>query len=195
MYLLILDFFSRPYGLIKGLAFIKFLKNFGKKWPQCLDDLWIMRHPLTDNAIATCSKAMINLCVMPKKQCTDFPGVFLLISSTVISLSSLACVYKSGTCKGSFTSYVDKILAIFDHCVDILYGINGTRINVDKKWTFLDHQPTSSCKRSLWMPPTGQSHRSCPNWLNLTNNPMITYFWPKSTKLHEETINMLYRLQ
>ena len=33
-------------------------------------------------------------------------------------------------------------------CVDIFYGIN-----VDKKWTFLDHLPTSSCKRSLWTAP------------------------------------------
>ena len=32
--------------------------------------------------------------------------------------------------------------------VDISYGIN-----VDKKWTFLDHLPTSSCKRSLWTTP------------------------------------------
>ena len=29
-------------------------------------------------------------------------------------------------------------------CVDIFYGMN-----FDKKWTFLDHLPTSSCKRSL----------------------------------------------
>ena len=29
-------------------------------------------------------------------------------------------------------------------CVDIFYGMN-----VDKKWTFLDHLPTSSCKRSF----------------------------------------------
>ena len=48
--------------------------------------------------------------------------------------------------KGSFTNYIDKILAFFDHLptkefcnrgrgttyyVDILYGIN-----IDKKWTF-----------------------------------------------------------
>ena len=49
--------------------------------------------------------------------------------------------------KGSFTNYVDKILAFFYHlptCIDIFYGMN-----VDKKWTFLDHLPTSSCKRSL----------------------------------------------
>ena len=35
---------------------------------------------------------------------------------------------------GSFTNYVDKILAFFDHLptsVDIFYGMN-----VDKKWTF-----------------------------------------------------------
>ena len=32
--------------------------------------------------------------------------------------------------------------------VDIFYGIN-----VDKKWTFFDHLPTSSCKRSLGTPP------------------------------------------
>ena len=35
-------------------------------------------------------------------------------------------------------------------CVDIFYGIN-----VDKKWTFLDHLPTLSCKRSLWTTPLG----------------------------------------
>ena len=33
-------------------------------------------------------------------------------------------------------------------CVDIFYGIN-----LDKKWIFLDHLPTSSCKRSLWTAP------------------------------------------
>ena len=36
--------------------------------------------------------------------------------------------------KGSFTNYVDKILAFFDHLppsVDIFYGMN-----VYKKWTF-----------------------------------------------------------
>ena len=39
--------------------------------------------------------------------------------------------------KGSFTNYIDKILAFFDHlppCVDIFCSMN-----VDKKWTFLDH--------------------------------------------------------
>ena len=44
-------------------------------------------------------------------------------------------------------NYVDKILALLDHlppCVEIFYGMN-----VDKRWTFLDHLPTSSCKRSL----------------------------------------------
>ena len=37
-------------------------------------------------------------------------------------------------CKGSFTNYVDRILAFFDHlpaCVYIFYGMN-----VDKNWTF-----------------------------------------------------------
>ena len=49
--------------------------------------------------------------------------------------------------KGSFTNYVDKILPFFDHLpssVDNFYGIN-----VDKKWTFLDHLPTLSFKRCL----------------------------------------------
>ena len=49
--------------------------------------------------------------------------------------------------KGPFKNYVGKILAFFDHlppCVDIFYVMN-----VDKKWTFLDHLSTSSCKRSL----------------------------------------------
>jgi hypothetical protein len=42
--------------------------------------------------------------------------------------------------KGSFTNYVDKILAFFDHLptsIDIFYGLN-----IDKKWTFSDHLPT-----------------------------------------------------
>ena len=52
---------------------------------------------------------------------------------------------------GSFTTYIEKILAFFDHlhpCVDIFYAMN-----VDKKWTFFDHLPTSSWKRSLWTTP------------------------------------------
>ena len=52
---------------------------------------------------------------------------------------------------GSFTNYDDKIVAFFDHlstCIDIFYGMNA-----DKKWTFLDHLPTSSCKRILWTTP------------------------------------------
>ena len=42
--------------------------------------------------------------------------------------------------EGSFTNYVDKILAFSDHLlasVDLFYGIN-----VDKIWTFLDYLPT-----------------------------------------------------
>ena len=53
--------------------------------------------------------------------------------------------------KGSFTNYVDNICAFFDHlppCVDIFYAMN-----VDKKRTFLDHLPTSSCKGSLGTTP------------------------------------------
>ena len=42
--------------------------------------------------------------------------------------------------RGAFTNYVENILAFFfDHlppCVDIFYGMN-----VEKKWTFLDHLP------------------------------------------------------
>ena len=37
---------------------------------------------------------------------------------------------------------------LFLTCVDIFYVIN-----VDNKWIFLDHLPTSSCKRSLWTTP------------------------------------------
>ena len=53
--------------------------------------------------------------------------------------------------KGSFKNYIDKILAFFYHlppCVDIFYDIN-----IDKKWIFLDHLPTLSCKSSLWTTP------------------------------------------
>ena len=61
------------------------------------------------------------------------------------SASSLPCRM------GAFTNYVYKILASFDHlppCVYIFYGMK-----VYKKFTFLDHLPTLSCKRSLWTPP------------------------------------------
>ena len=47
---------------------------------------------------------------------------------------------------GSFTNYVDKILALFDHLppyVDIFY-----LIRVDKKSIFFDYIPTSSCQLS-----------------------------------------------
>ena len=58
-------------------------------------------------------------------------------------------------------------LWLFDHlphCVDIFYGIN-----IDKRWTFLNHLPTSSCKSSLWMTPLCkylfpcQLHTGCPS--------------------------------
>ena len=45
------------------------------------------------------------------------------------------------------TNYVDKFLAFFDKLppsVDIFY-----LVNVDKKSTFMDYLPPSSCKRSL----------------------------------------------
>ena len=48
--------------------------------------------------------------------------------------------------KGSFTNYVDKMLAFFDHLppsVDIFYLINA-----DNKSTLLDYLPTSSSQRS-----------------------------------------------
>ena len=51
--------------------------------------------------------------------------------------------YRSKTVRGPY--YVYKIFACFDHlppCVDIFYGMK-----VYKKWTFLDHLSTSSCKR------------------------------------------------
>ena len=53
--------------------------------------------------------------------------------------------------KASFTNYIDKILAFFDHLppsVEIFYGMN-----VDKKQTY--HLPTSSCKHSLRTTPNG----------------------------------------
>ena len=62
------------------------------------------------------------------------------------------------------------MLAFLDHlspCIDVLY-----LIIVDKKWTFLDHLPTSSCKRSLWTPP---------------------YLWSKQNIVHYN-IFMLYQI-
>ena len=59
------------------------------------------------------------------------------------------CKPKYYTRKKTFSlGVVHKLrLAFFDHlppCMDIFFGMN-----VDKKWTFLDHLSTSSCKRSL----------------------------------------------
>ena len=49
---------------------------------------------------------------------------------------------------GSFTNYIDKILTFLT-----IYHPALTFSNFDKKWTFLDHLPTLSCKRSLWTTP------------------------------------------
>ena len=67
-----------------------------------------------------------------------------IFGSNICSNKWLIFMTKLIVTQRPFTNYVDKIMASFDHlppCVDIL---------VDKKWTFLDHLPTSSCKRSLW---------------------------------------------
>ena len=55
------------------------------------------------------------------------------------------------TSRGCSQTTLTRFWILFDHlppCVDIFYGTN-----FDKKMTFLDHLPTSSCKRSLWMTP------------------------------------------
>ena len=51
--------------------------------------------------------------------------------------------------RGRSQTTLTRFWLFFDRlppCVDIFYDVN-----VDKKWTFLNHLPTSSCKRSLWM--------------------------------------------
>ena len=58
--------------------------------------------------------------------------------------------------RGRSQTTMTRFFTFFDHLplvlptpyVDIFYGMN-----VDQKWRFLDHLPTSSCKRSLWMTP------------------------------------------
>ena len=63
--------------------------------------------------------------------------------------------------KGAFLNYVDKILPIIDHVAttcDIWEGIPTRIVNFYKgkseyRWHFQYHLPTSSCQRSLWMPP------------------------------------------
>ena len=108
--------------------------------------------------------------------------------------------------KGSFTNYVDKILPFFDHlppCVDTFYGMN-----VDKKWTFLNHLPTSSCKRSLWTipkegvrtarvaPPISKNFKvfSDPTlnrgllWLSKQTNPLINQLFHICEFLHHHDL-------
>ena len=70
-------------------------------------------------------------------------------------------------CKGSFTNYVDKILAFFDYLLpsdDIFY-----LMNVDKKWTFFDHLPPSSCKRSLWTTSNTETQNIKKIYVDLNN--------------------------
>ena len=107
--------------------------------------------------------------------------------------------------KGSFTNYVDKILAFFDHLfpnIDIFYGII-----VDRNWTFLYHLPTSSCKHSLWTTPKMIFHNRSPSiskyinfyllhiWLNtlvsLFIYPEIGFNWVHSY-LAQNKIVILY---
>ena len=67
-----------------------------------------------------------------------------LLCKYVLFKAHIVCIIG----KGAFFNYVDKIF--FGHLppyVDIFY-----LIRVDKKPTFLDYLPTSSCQRSLWTP-------------------------------------------
>ena len=59
--------------------------------------------------------------------------------------------------KGSLTNYADKILAFFAHLAPWIHILSG--INVDQKWTFLNHLPNLSCKCSLWTPPKIKIHK------------------------------------
>ena len=54
---------------------------------------------------------------------------------------------------------------LFLQCIAIFYGMN-----VDKKWVFLDHLPTSSCKRphSIKLP---YFLKECPGTLNFRVSP------------------------
>ena len=66
------------------------------------------------------------------------------VKSIIISVTNL----KKGI-RGCTQTTMTGFWLFFEHlppCVDIYYGMN-----VDKKGTFLDHLPISSCKSSLWM--------------------------------------------
>ena len=54
--------------------------------------------------------------------------------------------YFSGRSQTILTRFVLSLTTY--PCSDILYGMN-----VDKKWIFMDHLPTWSCKLSLWTTP------------------------------------------
>ena len=53
--------------------------------------------------------------------------------------------------KGPFTNYVDKISSCWPPNPLPWHFLWCC---LEKKWTFLDHLPTLSCQRSLWMPPS-----------------------------------------
>ena len=89
--------------------------------------------------------------------------------------------FEPDVAKGSFTNYVDKILAFFHcllSCVDIFYGMN-----FEKKCTFLEHLTTKSCKRSLWMTLRVSKSWSVSNNTGLIYSFFKTLFPPSSSSL------------
>ena len=67
--------------------------------------------------------------------------------------------------------------------VDIFYGMN-----VDKKWTFLDHLPTSSCKRSFWTAPNPFVYM-LPNQFNFKFMLMLKKFYSPLIHKHWFLLN------
>ena len=66
-------------------------------------------------------------------------------SNSVLAFPLCSAYTLRGHSKTTMTRYWPFLTNPPPACVDNFYGIN-----VDKKRTFLDHLPTSSCKRSLW---------------------------------------------
>ena len=65
-------------------------------------------------------------------------------------------------------------LTTYPPCFDIFYGMN-----VDQNWTFLDHLPSLSCKRSLWTPPYYPRTHATVSAVGRSENPegQVVMWW------------------
>ena len=95
------------------------------------------------------------------------------LSSKKASFSNLR-LQKMEDIRGQFTNYVDKFLGFLDHLPPLRWHVLFYLITVDKKSTFVDYLPTSSCQRSLWTTPYCKMHLSNGERNAIHKNPTLS---------------------